>query len=59
MGRDTQRGQMIIEMLLLILMFVGLFILAIGMTENGERAQTPFRFSKSQSNLKFKRTRSE
>ena len=49
MDRNTQRGQMMIELLILVLMFAGLFLIAIGLTENGEQAQAPYRFSKPHS----------
>ncbi len=49
MDRDTQRGQMIIEMVVIVLMFVGLFLMAVGISENGDQAQSQFRFSKPHS----------
>jgi hypothetical protein len=45
MDRDTERGQMMIEMLVLVLVFTGLFLVAIGLTENGEKAEKPYRFA--------------
>ena len=47
MDRDTQRGQMMIEMIVLVLMFTGLFMIAVGISENGDQAQSRFRFSKT------------
>ena len=44
MGRDTERGQMIIEVLILVLVFTGLFLLAIGIAQDGERAERAHRF---------------
>ena len=44
MGRNSQRGQMIIEVLLLTLVFTGLFLLAIGICETGEKAEQIYHF---------------
>ena len=44
MGRNSERGQMIIEVVMLVLVFTGLFLLAIGITETGERAEQAYRF---------------
>jgi hypothetical protein len=44
MGRNSERGQMIIEVVLLTLVFTGLFLLAIGICETGERAEQQHRF---------------
>jgi hypothetical protein len=35
---------MMIEMLFLVMVFTGLFMIAIGITENGERAESAHRF---------------
>jgi|GEM_PF-4897685 len=47
MDRNTERGQMMIETLVLVLMFAGLFLIAVGLTENGERAESSYRFHKT------------
>lgn len=47
MDRNTERGQMIVEMLVIALMFAGLFLVALGIAENGDRAQGKYRFSKT------------
>ena len=47
MDRNSQRGQMMIELLVLVLMFAGLFLMAVTLTETGEQSQKPYRFSKS------------
>ncbi len=44
MGRNTESGQMMVEMLFLVMVFTGLFLIAIGITENGERAERQHRF---------------
>jgi hypothetical protein len=48
MDRNSERGQMMIELLVLVLMFAGLFLIAVTLTESGEQSQKPYRFSKSQ-----------
>lgn len=50
MDRNSQRGQMIIEVVVLVLMFTGLFMVAIGIAEHGDKAQTQFRFRHGSSN---------
>ena len=46
MDRDTQNGQMIIEMVVIVFLFAGLFLVAVGISENGDKQQSQFRFSK-------------
>ncbi len=47
MDRNTERGQMIIEMLVLVLMFAGLFLIAVGISERSDEQQAQFRFQNS------------
>ncbi len=47
MDRNTERGQMIIEMLVLVLMFTGLFLVAVGISERSDKQQEQFRFDNS------------
>lgn len=44
MDRKTERGQMMIEMALLVLMFAGFFLAAVTITQEGERKQSEYRF---------------
>lgn len=47
MDRNSERGQMMIEMILIALLFTGFFTLAVSIAEKGERAQTQFRFQRA------------
>ncbi len=46
MDRTTERGQMILEMLILVLMFAGFFLVAATIAQSSETQQTKYRFTK-------------
>lgn len=52
MDRKTERGQMMIEMLILTLMFAGFFFVAATLAKEGERKQEQYRFTTRAKRLK-------
>lgn len=47
MDRTTERGQMILEMLILVLMFAGFFLVAATISQSSEKQQKHYRFEKA------------
>ena len=45
MDRKTERGQMILETLIVVLMFAGFFLVAVTITREGEKKNAQYRFS--------------